>query len=1005
LSEPKLGLAPRLIGSLSAASDRNELRLRNEQQPSLLVWRRAHLPVSKSGRHLRFRFQSPLRFLGLVLALNCAVLSTTLHGKPEGVVLGPRVAVAPQVDAGELLLSELNCVACHQASETIKARLAARQAPRLGEAGLRITPQFLRVWLSDPRLEKPGTTMPNLLHGLADAERGETVEALVHFLVSLDPPASVEAIGADQFKMHLGRRLYHEVGCVACHAPQESLIALRTTAASTAAEAELKRQQAELAKLADVSVPVGNLAKKFSVPELAKLLADPLKVRPSGRMPSLNLSESEATAIAMYLLRDQAPAIFNPSLAQQKLRGVRYEYFEDSFGSDAPDFDKLKPVSTGVLDRFNIAPRRRDHSFGFRFTGFLKLPADGAYTFYCASDDGSRLYVGGKLVVQNDGHHPFQESKGAIELKAGDHPIAVTYFQGGGESGLKVSYEGPRLKKQEIPPAALSHLGQPMVPLGEEKLVLDPGKAERGKKFFTSLGCAACHELSSRQKVEVATLGAKPLANLDARRDSGCLGTQPGNGVPKFGLSETQRSALQSALASVARLSEPLAAKVQITRTLAALNCFACHVRGGAGGPEQGRSDFFAVVGDADLGEEGRIPPHLHGVGAKLRSDWLREVLVNKGTVRPYMATRMPQFGEANVGPLVALFEQADGPVRADAAEPYSERTAKFGRKLVGRDGLVCISCHTFDKFKSLGIPAMDMTQMTRRLRKSWFHAYLIDPQSLRPGTRMPTFFPDGQAVNKDVLGGDTEQQINAIWMYLSKGREADIPLGLVQAKMELVADKEPIIYRNFIEGAGVRAIGVAYPEKANLAFDAQDLRLALIWHGAFLDAAIHRVDRGAGFAPPLGDHVVKLPPGPPFAVLADAGAPWPSEAGKKAGYQMRGYRLDDKMRPVFLYSFSRVQVEDYPLAEPGELDPKFVRTLTLRADQPVTNAWFRAAVGEKIEAQPDGMFIVNGKLNLKFTLAAGRKPVVRQSNGQSELLVPVVFNGREAEIVEELIW
>ena len=68
---------------------------------------------------------------------------------------------------------------------------------------------------------------------------------------------------------------------------------------------------------------------------------------------------------------------------------------------------------------------------------------------------------------------------------------------------------------------------------------------------------------------------------------------------------------------------------------------------------------------------------------------------------------------------------------------------------------------------------------------------------------------------------------------------------------------------------AGSRAIGVGYPEKANLAFDANDVRLAMIWQGAFIDAARHRTGRGVGFEKPLGGNVVKLPAGPEFAHLS----------------------------------------------------------------------------------------------------------------------------------------
>src|SRR5690606_9537014 len=92
-----------------------------------------------------------------------------------------------------------------------------------------------------------------------------------------------------------------------------------------------------------------------------------------------------------------------------------------------------------------------------------------------------------------------------------------------------------------------------------------------------------------------------------------------------------------------------------------------------------------------------------------------------------------------------------------------------------------------------------------------------------------------------------------------------------------------------FIEGAGPRAIGVGYPEKVNLAFDANQLRLALIWQGAFIDASRHWIDRGVGFQPPLGDNVLKLPDGVPLAALTDEAAPWPAQPAKELGYRFLG--------------------------------------------------------------------------------------------------------------------
>jgi hypothetical protein len=75
----------------------------------------------------------------------------------------------------------------------------------------------------------------------------------------------------------------------------------------------------------------------------------------------------------------------------------------------------------------------------------------------------------------------------------------------------------------------------------------------------------------------------------------------------------------------------------------------------------------------------------------------------------------------------------------------------------------------------------MDMTVMARRLKPDWFRRYLPDPAGLRPGTRMPSFWPEGKAAIQNVLGGDTGRQIAAIWAFLSKGNAAETPPGLGQ--------------------------------------------------------------------------------------------------------------------------------------------------------------------------------------------------------------------------------
>jgi hypothetical protein len=241
------------------------------------------------------------------------------------------------------------------------------------------------------------------------------------------------------------------------------------------------------------------------------------------------------------------------------------------------------------------------------------------------------------------------------------------------------------------------------------------------------------------------------------------------------------------------------------------------------------------------------------------------------------------------------------------------------------------------------------------------------------------------------------------MWTYLADGELATLPVGLVTGKIELVAFDEPVIYRNFIEGAGTRAIGIGYPEKLNSAFDANELRLALLWHGAFIDAAKHWSARGAGFEGPLGDKVLRLPTGPPFAILTDRDAAWPQERSKDLSVQFRGYRLNSSRQPTLMYSWNGLNIEDH-LAPTGEQDLYAMqRTLKLTAGPPMPGVWFRIIRASKIEEAGLGAYKIDDRWVLKVK-AAGQA-VRREQAGEWELLAPIALDGSKAEIQITYDW
>ncbi|HAA50743.1 MAG TPA: hypothetical protein DCE43_13590, partial [Planctomycetaceae bacterium] len=118
----------------------------------------------------------------------------------------------------------------------------------------------------------------------------------------------------------------------------------------------------------------------------------------------------------------------------------------------------MTPKESGIVPAIkkDVPQKKQNDRFALRFTGSIHVPKSGRYTFFTNSDDGSRIYVGKKLVVNNDGLHGMIEKSGAINLPAGVHPLIVTYFDNGGSDGLVVNWQGPGFGKRAIPSSALS---------------------------------------------------------------------------------------------------------------------------------------------------------------------------------------------------------------------------------------------------------------------------------------------------------------------------------------------------------------------------------------------------------------------------------------------------------------------------------------------------------------------------------------------------------------------
>jgi len=901
-----------------------------------------------------------------------------------------------EMPRGEALLSELNCVACHAAEPRTLERLQSKTAPILANVGARLTPEWMTHFLRDPQGTQPGTTMPDLLQNLPEDERERAIRALVQFLASHEGPLDVTPGSGSADAVERGRQLFHGVGCVACHEPFEGAEWLEESYWDLEArgvgdeEEEPDEDPEELyvepGTLVPPNVPLGDLAAKTNITALTEFLLDPLAVRPSGRMPAMGLDVSEARDIAVYLLRAQA-------VGTRIVPGIAYEYFEGRIDSVA-EIANLPLMREGVVDDLGDLPEHRSDSFAFRFTTFLEVPQAGEYTFSTMSDDGSVLTIDGSVVVDNDGNHAPRRIEAKIDLTAGRHTLSVSHFEAGGGEKLKVTWEGPDLEERVIGVPFVAYQGLAFAPKGAAHFEVHDSLVSEGSAYFGSLGCASCHSLGEG----VAPSAAMPLAELEGAATHGCVSGDTRRGIPTFALSDDDRAALRATLGDPASLAGSFAPEQAVQHTLERLRCYSCHRRDDIGGPHPERKPYFAVIGDADLGDQGRFPPHLEHVGMKLRRSWVEAVLFDGASQRPYMATRMPQFGEDNVGTLPALFEQLDGHSGDEPGVVFDGELLEAGRTLVGTAGLGCIQCHTFAGHPSLGVPAVDLADVYEHTKPEWFAKLLLDPKSVEMNSRMPEFWEDGASPVKDVLGGDPMRQAEAIWAYLSLGESMLLPDGLVveDGEYEIEIGERPRLVGVFMEGVSPRTVAVGSPGQVHYAFDVENSRLAMAWIGRFLNAEGTWRGRAGSLERPASMDRIDLPRGVPFARI-ETGVDWPSGSGREAGYRPLGRTFDQAGVPTWRYKTRGVTVAEC-ITPNGR---GFRRTLSLSADDPTIDLWFRAALGE-IEAQLDGSFLVDGFMTVKIPGASAQVH-------EDELRVSVAFDkqteGFAAELVMEVTW
>ena len=311
------------------------------------------------------------------------------------------------------------------------------------------------------------------------------------------------------------------------------------------------------------------------------------------------------------------------------------------------------------------------------------------------------------------------------------------------------------------------------------------GNADRGKQSYLTAGCIQCHAPSSSSPPKAAS-----LAGADFTR--GCVADDPtkiGAGVD-YGFTPEQRDQLRAAAAATLA---PMAHDVPTefaARQMSILRCTACHSLDGQDGAWANLDQDVATIeqkllprkaGEAEPAGD-QSPPALTWAGEKLHSTWMQSFIA--GTVpykpRQWLVARMPALASRAAG-LTTGLNLMHGVDPADETNaPADASLGEIGRGLTSRGSFGCVACHGVGEQPPLApfeAPAPNFAHVSDRLRHDYFTRWMRHPQSYIPGTKMPQFGDaDGKTAYKNIMGGDADQQYQAIWNYLLAGAKITPP-------------------------------------------------------------------------------------------------------------------------------------------------------------------------------------------------------------------------------------
>jgi hypothetical protein len=497
-----------------------------------------------------------------------------------------------------------------------------------------------------------------------------------------------------------------------------------------------------------------------------------------------------------------------------------------------------------------------------------------------------------------------------------------------------------------------------------------PVDAAPDEGLVRSKRCAQCHE-------QVAPI------NIPIKAAGDCRG-------PRFSLDESAKKEIAAYVAVAARDRHPSEFDAR-QRRLVRAGCFRCHSNSDRLSPLE---EAGSTLGGANLQ---MIPflktPRLTNAAAKYEPEYLLSSIRDgvTGVRHSRYSYRMPAFGD-QAADLVRALSEADGDEPTAAPRrPGDPALSTMGPTLVGFGGYSCVSCHIWQG-KSMADPdpgaiGPELTSVTRRIRREWFERWVEDPSRVLPGTPMPQIFKHGQPATLTVLGGDAAKQRDALWEYLSLGKDAPAPKPPPLLPLEVPTDGPLVAQVPLVmpDKKVVEALVVLFPTNDLLVYDVGTLAVRAVYVGARVVRQVK--GRIRQFVVTSGTQVNTGPLDPPpgtfvgYDRLADGVRI--RSTGSAQEYRLAGRKLGPIELPP---AQTPAPLENVVLQDPGKFDGALERPgyRATALPRPKTASGEDLVMPGAIAADPrDGrVFVASMKRGELYVIRDPEKPVFEDYTG-----------------------